>query len=180
MVAFKACRTLTNIIVLYSDPDYASPADAERILNIMVPYLLDKGLLSGAEDVRKFSLATVTTLCKKSGKFLKPHITKIVFTLLDGMSSLEPQLLNYLSFHADKYEISAEQLESNRIAAAKMSPVLNACEQCIDYMDEDVIDDIIPKITHLIRKGTGLPTKVFFKIFYLFHILVGWCWSICS
>ncbi len=38
---------------------------------------------------------------------------------------------------------------------------MEGIESCIDYIDEKVIIDLTPKLLHLIRKGVGLPTKVF-------------------
>jgi hypothetical protein len=42
-----------------------------------------------------------------------------------------------------------------------MSPMMEGIESCIDYIDEKVIEDLTPKLLQLIRKGIGLPTKVF-------------------
>ena len=158
--AFITCKTLTNLTIRYCDPDFSSPEEGKKMMSYVIPYMLDKGILSDAEDVRRFSMSTVITLCKKAGVFLQPHISDIVGTLLECMSSLEPQVMNYLSFHADKYEISQEQMDNSRVTAAKMSPIMEACENCIDYVDEQNLSALCPKLTHLIRRGIGLPTKV--------------------
>jgi proteasome component ECM29 len=42
-----------------------------------------------------------------------------------------------------------------------MSPMMEGIESCIDYIDEKVIEDLTPRLLQLIRKGVGLPTKVF-------------------
>ena len=44
-------------------------------------------------------LSTILQISKKAGKLLKPHIPALVVTLLEAVSGLEPQVLNYLSFH---------------------------------------------------------------------------------
>ncbi len=41
-----------------------------------MPFLLSKGLLSDAEDVRKFSLTTILKICKIAKELLKPHVEK--------------------------------------------------------------------------------------------------------
>ena len=46
------------------------------------------------------SLTTLMKMSKSSGELLKPHITTLVTALLESISTLEPQLLNYLSLHA--------------------------------------------------------------------------------
>lgn len=96
---FAACRILTNTTLCYCDPSVVSIAKGEKIMAAVVPYLLDKGLQSSAEDISKYSLGIVLQLCKQAKVLLKAHITQIVTVLLESMSALEPQMLNYLSFH---------------------------------------------------------------------------------
>jgi proteasome component ECM29 len=42
----------------------------------------------------------------------------------------------------------------------KNSPMMEGIEQCIKQIDEDVMRDLTPRVLHIIRTGTGLPTKV--------------------
>ncbi|CAI2172736.1 418_t:CDS:10 [Funneliformis geosporum] len=155
IAAFKTCRSLTKVTVKYCDPSNVSIEDGQKAMNIIMPFLLSKGLVSDAEDVRKFSLTTVLKICKTGKELLKPHIAEIVDRLLEGLSSMEPQVMNYLSFHVDKYDVTQEQLENSRLSAAKNSPMMEGIESCIDYIDEKVIIDLTPKLISLIRKGAG-------------------------
>ncbi|CAG8524233.1 10813_t:CDS:10, partial [Cetraspora pellucida] len=159
VAAFKTCRALTKVTVKYCDPDNVSSDDGQKIMNIIMPFLLTKGLLSDSEDVRKFSLKTILKICKSARALLKSHITDIVGTLLEGLSSMEPQVMNYLSFHVEKYDVTQEQLENSRLSAAKMSPMMEGIESCIDYIDESVMENLTPRLLQLVRKGVGLPTK---------------------
>ncbi|CAG8680578.1 13176_t:CDS:10, partial [Dentiscutata heterogama] len=159
VAAFKTCRSLTKITVKYCDPDNVSINDGQKIMNIIMPFLLTKGLVSDSEDVRKFSLKTILKICKSARVLLKLHITEIVGTLLEGLSSMEPQVMNYLSFHVEKYDVTQEQLENSRLSAAKMSPMMEGIESCIDYIDESVMENLTPRLLQLVRKGIGLPTK---------------------
>lgn len=74
--------------------------------------------------------------------------------------ALEPQSMNYLSFHVDKYNISQEQLDSARLSGAKNSPMMEGIDHCVNQIDEEVMEELTPRILHIVRKGTGLPTKV--------------------
>ncbi|CAB4480178.1 ARM repeat-containing protein [Rhizophagus irregularis] len=159
IAAFKTCRTLTKITVKYCDPANVSVGNGQKVMNIIMPFLLSKGLVSDAEDVRKFSLTTILKICETAKELLKPHITEIVDKLLESLSSMEPQVMNYLSFHVEKYDVTQEQLENTRLSATKMSPMMEGIESCIDYIDEKVIEDLTPRLLQLIRKGIGLPTK---------------------
>ncbi|KAJ3068271.1 hypothetical protein HDU98_008582 [Podochytrium sp. JEL0797] len=124
-----------------------------------MPFFLTKGLGSKAEDVAKFSLATVLKITKKGGVLLKPHMTDLISTLLESLSSLEPQALSYLTFHTDKYNITQEQLDSSRLSAAKNSPMMEAIDSCVENLDASVMEKLMPKVFNIIRKGVGLPTK---------------------
>ncbi|KAJ1549267.1 hypothetical protein HK405_006790 [Cladochytrium tenue] len=159
VAAFTACKTLTNSTVRYCDPTYYPPAKGRKIVDIVVPFFLTKGLSSMAEDVRKFSLSTLLKICKSGGVLLKPHVSAIVTTMLESLSSFEPEVLNYLTFHVDKYNLTQDQLESSRLNAAKSSPIMEGIERCVDNVDEDSFAELVPKLNHIIRKGVGLPTK---------------------
>ena len=44
------------------------------------------------------------TLSKSAGALLKPHIPLLVASLLEALSTLEPQYLNYISLHVASNE----------------------------------------------------------------------------
>ena len=109
-------------------------------------------------------------LCKTSGVLLKPHITNIISILLESLSSLEPQAINYLSFHTD----STQQLDNLRLSATKSSPLIEAVENCIEYIDDDVMKTLAPELCTLIRKSVGFPSKVkyIYIYIYIFYFLI--------
>lgn len=39
--------------------------------------------------------------------------------------------------------------------------MMEGIEQCINQIDEQVMQTLAPRIIHIIKKGTGLPTKVY-------------------
>ncbi|CEG80887.1 Putative B-type regulatory subunit of protein phosphatase 2A (PP2A), Rts1p [Rhizopus microsporus] len=97
-------------------------------MGIVMPFLLHKGIVSDAEDIQKFSLDAVLRVCKTGAVLLKKYIPDIIDTLLQSLSSLEPQAMNYLSFHVEKYNISQEQLDNARLSGAKNSPMMEEKE----------------------------------------------------
>ncbi|KAF9430239.1 hypothetical protein BGZ94_007776 [Podila epigama] len=170
VAAFKTCRALTLMTVKYCDPKNVTDAEGRRVLDIMVPFLLTRGLLSSAEEVSKFSLTTLLKICKQAGPLLRSHISAIIVALLEGLTSMEPQMMNYLSFHTDKYQVSQEQLESSRLNAAKLSPMMEGIEACVEHVDDRVIADLSDALISTIRKAVGLPTKA-----GVAHLLVSLC-----
>jgi len=69
------CRMLSQWIIRLCDSEQTIQRDntAERALAIVMPFLLNKGVLSDAEEVRSFSLDTITKLCRIAGPFLRPY-----------------------------------------------------------------------------------------------------------
>ncbi|KAF9912670.1 hypothetical protein EC991_009406 [Linnemannia zychae] len=168
--AFKTCRALTLMTVKYCDPKHVTAAEGQRVLDIIIPFLVGKGLLSNAEEVSKFSLTTILKICKQAGPLLRSHIPVIVVALLEGLTSMEPQMMNYLSFHTEKYQVSQEQLESSRLSAAKLSPMMEGIEACVENVDDTVIPDLSSQLINMIKKAVGLPTKAGCA-----HLLVSLC-----
>ncbi|KAF9155982.1 hypothetical protein BG015_007778 [Linnemannia schmuckeri] len=157
--AFKTCRALTLMTVKYCDPKHVTAAEGQRVLDIIIPFLVGKGLLSNAEEVSKFSLTTILKICKQAGYLLRSHIPVIIVALLEGLTSMEPQMMNYLSFHTEKYQVSQEQLESSRLSAAKLSPMMEGIEACVENVDDTVMPELSSQLITMIKKAVGLPTK---------------------
>ncbi|KAF9128817.1 hypothetical protein BGW39_004708 [Mortierella sp. 14UC] len=168
--AFKTCRALTLMTVKYCDPKHVTAAEGQRVLDIIIPFLVGKGLLSNAEEVSKFSLTTILKICKQAGPLLRSHIPVIVVALLEGLTSMEPQMMNYLSFHTEKYQVSQEQLESSRLSAAKLSPMMEGIEACVENVDDTVMPSLSSQLITMIKKAVGLPTKAGCA-----HLLVSLC-----
>jgi proteasome component ECM29 len=157
--AFLTCKTLTNLTTRYANPTYFAPSKSQKIMDDMIPFLLEKGLGNMAKEVQQFSLATILKLCKTGGILLKPHLTNIIGTFLESLSSLEPQSMNYLSLNADKYNISQDALDSARLTAAKTSPIMDTLDQCVQFIDSEILKSLVPRVILIIRKGVGLPTR---------------------
>lgn len=50
------------------------------------------------------SIQTLVKISKMAGPRLKPHASRLIPALLDALSTLEPQVLNYLSLRATEQE----------------------------------------------------------------------------
>ncbi|KAJ3390388.1 hypothetical protein HDU84_007518 [Entophlyctis sp. JEL0112] len=159
VAAFSTCKTLTNVTVKYCDPTVVTVSEGQAVMDIVMPFFLTKGLNSKAEEVSKFSLATVLKITKKGGVLLKPHMADLISTLLESLTVLEPQVMSYLTFHTASYNITQEQLDSSRLSAAKSSPMMEAIDSCVENLDENVLESLMPKLLNIIKKGVGLPTK---------------------
>jgi hypothetical protein len=83
-------------------------ATVKMALEAILPFLLDQGIVISFEDARKISLKLLLSICKQSRSALKPFIPRIVSTLLNALSSLEPQFVNYLAFHVAPEQVRKE------------------------------------------------------------------------
>jgi len=126
----------------------------------VVPLLLDAGMTHNAAEVRALSAKQMLKLCEAAGKHLKPYTVRLVPALLENLSVLEDQMLNYVQMQAQNHGISEQQLESARVAATRSSDSSGALEQLIKVMDLAQVSKMAPSLAHLLSHGTGLPTRV--------------------
>lgn len=84
--ATQTCRSLTKLTVHYCDPTMVAVADGKKVMDIVMPFLLQKGIVSDAEDVRKFSLDAVLRVCKTGAVLLKKYVPELIDTLLQSLS----------------------------------------------------------------------------------------------
>ncbi|ODQ51798.1 ARM repeat-containing protein [Saitoella complicata NRRL Y-17804] len=158
LAAMSLCKTLTNLIVRSADADNVSWTDANRVLTTAMPFLLGRfGLHSDAQEVQAFAIDTIIKLCKSSGPALKPFLSQLIDELLALMTALEPQAVNYLSFHAGK-DYTQEQLDQARFQAVRSSPMMDAIDRCVDLLDEEIMGEAVKVILKNAR-SVGLPTK---------------------
>ncbi|EMP30775.1 Proteasome-associated protein ECM29 like protein [Chelonia mydas] len=150
-----ALKTLSKVCVKMCDP--SKGAAGQRTIAVLLPCLLDKGMMSTVTEVRALSINTLVKISKSAGVMLKPHAPKLIPALLESLSVLEPQVLNYLSLRATDQEKAA--MDSARLSAAKSSPMMETINMCLQYLDVSVLGELVPRLCELIRSGIGLGTK---------------------
>lgn len=157
----KLSRILASILVRSIDVQSStSLLKANSVLSKLIPTLLGtRGLLSDVEDIRNFALETILNLCKKSGLAIKPFIPTLIGQLISLMSTLEPQVINYLTLNADKYNMTASDIDAKRLQSVGHSPMMDAIERLLDLVDEDIMKEVIPELRSSIRTSVGLPSK---------------------
>lgn len=160
--AMLLAKGLTNTMVRQVDVDNgASERIANTILKEMIPFLLGiNGLQSDAQEVSKFALDALMQLCKKGGRALKPYVPMLMEELLELVSTLEPQAMNYLAMNADKYGLTADVIDSSRAQSLQSSPIMETIEQMVDILDDSMMKDISERLVKVVKKGVGLPSKL--------------------
>lgn len=132
------------------------------MLKVVLPFLLSpSGLESGALEVQAFALKTLLQIIKSSdGKLLQPFLPELVGRLLGLLSSLEPQAINYIHLNADKYGITAQQIDDARLSSVRGSPMMEAIERCLDLLDESSMSSLRDSLENAIKTAVGLPSRV--------------------
>nr|XP_034996453.1 proteasome adapter and scaffold protein ECM29 isoform X2 [Zootoca vivipara] len=150
-----ALKTLSKVCVKMCDP--SKGAAGQRTIAVLLPCLLDKGMMNTVTEVRTLSINTLVKISKSAGAMLKPHAPKLIPALLESLSVLEPQVLNYLSLRATEQEKAA--MDSARLSAAKSSPMMETINMCLQYLDVSVLGELVPRLCELTRSGLGIGTK---------------------
>lgn len=148
-------QQLTNSLVR----SVSEGKSGQGVISIVMPFLLgNSGLNASPQGVQLFALRSIVKLCEEAGPLLKPLIPEIVDQLLDVLTTLEPQVVNYIGFHVEQKD--TQTLDESRFHAVRSSPVMSAIEQCIDLADEANVHQLASIVFNKIRRAAGLPTKV--------------------
>ncbi|CAK9147573.1 unnamed protein product [Ilex paraguariensis] len=156
----KLCRAVSSLTMRLCDVSLTQTSDARQTMDVVLPLLLTEGLMSKVDSVRKASIGMVTKLAKGAGIAILPHLSDLVCCMLESLSSLEDQGLNYVELHAANVGIQTEKLENLRISIAKSSPMWETLDLCIEVIDAQSLELLVPRLAQLIRSGVGLNTRV--------------------
>ncbi|CAG5938707.1 unnamed protein product, partial [Menidia menidia] len=166
-------KTLSKVCIRMCE---STGAAAQRAVAVVLPTLLEKGIVSSVSEVRSLSIQTLVKISKTAGARLKPHASRLIPALLEALSTLEPQVLNYLSLRATEQEKSA--MDAARLSAAKSSPMMETINMCLQHLDVSVLGELVPRLCELLKSGIGLGTKFCFKVFIPDSRFQGGCASV--
>lgn len=153
--ANTALKTLSKICIKFCDANLGK--SSEKMLTVILPVLVRSGLTSNLAEIREISLSTIVQISRKAGLLLKPHLALLFMALLESLSINEPDVINYLSNRLD--ETSQEKLDIQRVSVFQKSPMMETINFCVQYVDDDVLKELIPRLTELIRSSVALGTK---------------------
>ncbi|KZV44445.1 hypothetical protein F511_19346 [Dorcoceras hygrometricum] len=156
----RLCRAVTSLTGRLCDVSLTPEPEAKETMATVLPLLLTEGITSKVESIRKASISMVTRLAKGAGVTVRPYLNDLVCCMLESLSSLEDQGMNYVELHAETVGIQTEKLENLRISIARGSPMWETLEICIDVVDSNSLESLVPRLAQLIRSGVGLNTRV--------------------
>ncbi|KAG9454895.1 hypothetical protein H6P81_007799 [Aristolochia fimbriata] len=154
------CRAVSSLTIRLCDVSLTPISDARQTMDIVLPFLLAEGILSKVATIQKASIALVMKLSKGAGIAIRPHLPDLVCCMLESLSSLEDQRLNYVELHAANIGMQSEKLETLRIAVAKDSPMWETLDLCLKVIDSQCLELLVPRLAQLVRSAVGLNTRV--------------------
>lgn len=155
-------RVLVGILTRGLEAGDSSSRSAGAMLKNVLPFLLSpSGLESPAQDVQAFSLSALLQIIKKSSKSaLRPFVPDLVGRLILLLSSLEPEGIEYIRLRAEQYGVTGQQIDDARLSGVRGSPMLEAIERCLDFLDETSMKELRGPLENAITTGLGLPSRV--------------------
>ena len=160
--AMSLARVLTGILTRSLEGGDTSRQTADAMLKQVLPFLLStQGLESSAPDVQDFSRQTILQIIKKGqAKTLRPFVPNLVERLLLLLSSIEPEMINYVHMNAEQFGTTKQELDDARLKHIRGSTMLESIEKCLDYLDGDSMPLFETHLVNAIKAAIGLPSKV--------------------
>ncbi|ODV86213.1 hypothetical protein CANARDRAFT_211632 [[Candida] arabinofermentans NRRL YB-2248] len=151
----------TTMVTRISNANSENASKSNGILQQLIPFLLgSNGLLSESEDVKTFAFDTILKISRTSSLALKPFVCEMIEQMIVLMSSIEPQVINYLTLNADKYNMKSEDIDSQRLNIVGNSPIMEAIEKLMNLLDDNLISNFVICLSNAVKKSVGLPSKV--------------------
>ncbi|KAI5463638.1 proteasome stabiliser-domain-containing protein [Mariannaea sp. PMI_226] len=156
--ALRLCMTLSKGLVRQLE-EGSNGSASQAMMKEALPFLLsDKGVESSVQEVQIFATITVMDIAKQGGKSLRPFISDMVPQLLGLLSSIEPQAINYQYQRLN--EDDRDQIDKLRSQMVNRSPISEAIDNALRFIDEGVMAELAPKLEATIKTAIGMPTKI--------------------
>ncbi|CAI2382409.1 unnamed protein product [Moneuplotes crassus] len=192
--AFELMKTLKKIILrngnIYT---CTNTTELKEIYAIVLPMLLEKGILSHIDIVKYYSVVLLYEILEtskeesvidklkvrgsredrqlnytynskqKMREIMAPYLKNIVTLITECISDFETREWNKLENEVvDQKGANSDQvqyLNDMRIKSSKESILYDTLSICKELMSEEVLDDTIPDLIKIIKKGVGLSTR---------------------
>ena len=149
------CAILAQVLIKSST---LTTAGAQSQVITAIP-ILEQALSSASEDVSSFALSTLLKVIESSPVSIGSYLPALIEKFLVLTSTAEPQILNYISFHAAKYKLTQAELDQARITAMGTSSLMSGLDRCVDLINESVVGSVVAILAQVLRQNHGLPTQ---------------------
>jgi proteasome component ECM29 len=161
------CRTLTNHLIRNLEVGESTTKQGMILLDQAMPFLLRQLDAGAAKEVQEYAITTLLQVVQTSpSKALRPFAPRVLETLVNSLSSLEHESINYLHLNADKYGLTAEKLDQMRVSSINSSPITEAIDRCLESLssstkeDDFTTKDAMNRLEGTFKTVIGLPSKI--------------------
>ncbi|XP_012233833.1 proteasome adapter and scaffold protein ECM29 [Linepithema humile] len=158
LAATSTAKILSKVCIRHCDSSHGDAG--KQVIQAILPVLLDIGIIHTVDTVRAISLQTVSQLVSTAGVLLKPSIVNLIPSLLETIGESENPKLSYLSNVCGATTETQEAIDNLRASVAKGHHASDTITKCIQYIDADVLKDLMPKVIDLIKSSIGFGTKI--------------------
>ncbi|KAJ8667078.1 hypothetical protein QAD02_008740 [Eretmocerus hayati] len=156
--ATNTAKILSRVCI--RECDISSGKSGEKVIQAILPVLLDDGIASTVQNVRVISLQTVSQLVTIAGSLLKSSLPVLIPALLVSIGEMENStVMEFRSRHANSSELQ-ERLDDVTIQAAKTHFSADTMKKCLLYIDASILKELMPKVIELLKSSLKLSTKV--------------------
>jgi proteasome component ECM29 len=158
--AIQLSSTLYSLTCRLCDPVQSLVSEVRGTLKAVLEPLLNEGLLNRLPAVQGLCMRTILRIVSinQGSDALLPFIGKLLATLIETTSQLEPEAFSYLQSHAKSLDLTDEQMEQARLNFQRNSPVTDAIDQCTRLVRPSNLSDVVGRLSDIMRRGTGLGT----------------------
>ncbi|XP_044754481.1 proteasome adapter and scaffold protein ECM29 [Coccinella septempunctata] len=156
-VATNTAKVLSKLCVQACGE--AQGKDGIKMMEAILPPLLDDGIMSSVAEIRLVSLQAISQLVDLCGKQIKLFLPTIIPALLKATGDLESSKLSYLSTRLGGTQ-SQEIVDDARASMAKSYFTTETVSNSLQYVDNSILEQLIPKIIDLMKQSVGLATRI--------------------
>ncbi|KAL1514253.1 hypothetical protein ABEB36_003540 [Hypothenemus hampei] len=156
--ANKTARVLSKLCVRGSDVSQGKAG--VKMMEVMLPILLNNGITHTVSEIRIISLQTVSELVNSAGDQVKPFLAKLIPALLQATGEMESADLSYLSVRMGAQAETQEIIDSARASIAKSHFATQTVSKSLRYADSSMLEELIPKVLELLKSSVGLGTRI--------------------
>lgn len=96
-------KSLGSLSARFAGRTEGAPApQVQAVVGVLLPLLLDKGLVSTCKEVQGVAVLTLVRIVKGSGDAIRPYLPELVAALVEAQSAIEPAQLQYLQVRGGK------------------------------------------------------------------------------
>lgn len=160
-IAITVMKKMLQIILSVCDSKKTlTESEAIENINLILPILLEKGWISSSLEARGFCLgAIIKILNEEPTNVLLTWLERLIDLFIESISALEPQMLQYMEFHAGSLQVNREDLEKLRVQLSQQSPVHEALNKCLSMVPYEMLGNVCSIAYAHLSRGVGLATR---------------------